>query len=68
MLIKHEAKPSALFRIKQEQANAFIIIKNFQRITFIKTCLLVHCNLNGASLFMFVSYNYAQAYVRLGAF
>ena len=41
MLIKHEAKPSALlasrlvpsalFRIKHEQGNAFTILKNFQR-------------------------------------
>ena len=41
MLIKHEAKPSALFRVKQEQGNAFTILKNFQRNALIKTCLLV---------------------------
>ena len=62
------ARPSALFRVKQEQGNAFTILKNFQRNALIKTCSLVHCNLNGASLFIFVSYNYARAYARLGAF
>ena len=28
----------------------------------IKTCSLVHCNLNSANLFVFISYNYARAY------
>ena len=37
--------PSALFRMKQEQGNGFTILKNFQRNTLIKTCLLVPCNL-----------------------
>ena len=47
--------PSALFRVKQEQGNAFTILKNFQRNALIKTCSLVYCNLNGANLFIFVS-------------
>ena len=46
------ACPSALFRVKHEQGNA---LKNLQSS-------LVHCNLNDASLFIFVSYNYAQVY------
>ena len=68
MLIKHEAKPNALlasgrtprafYRVKQEQGNAFTILKNIQ----IETCSLVHYNFNSASLFIFVSYNYARAY------
>ena len=33
--------PSALFRVKQEQGNAFTILKNFQRNALVKTCLLV---------------------------
>ena len=60
--ISIEATLSALFCVKHEQGNASTILKNFQRNALIKMCLLVHCNLNGASLFIFVSYNYARPY------
>ena len=68
VLMKHEAKSSALLasRLHTEcfisrKARARQHFYYFQRNTLIKTCLLVHCNLNSASLFIFISYNYARA-------
>ena len=57
--------PSVLFCVKHKQGNVFTILKNFQRNALIKMCSLVHCN---AGLFIFMSYNYVQAYTRLSAF
>ena len=72
MLIKHEAKPSALlasrppakcFILSKPRARQyFYYFKEFPEKRFDKTCSLVHCNLNSANLFIFMSYNYARGY------
>ena len=46
--------PGAIFLVKHVQGNAFAILKNFERNALIKMCSLVHCNLNGASLFIII--------------
>ena len=70
MLIKHEAKPSALLAsrphtecfiwCKARARQCFYYFKEFPEKRFDKN---VFASSNGASLFIFVSYNYAQAYV-----
>ena len=73
MLIKHEAKTSALLASRpctecfiSRKAQAKQCFYYFQKSALIKMCLLLHCtavrNLHGASLFIFMSYNYVQAY------
>ena len=73
MLIKHEAKLIALLVLRPHAKcfishkawtrQCFYYFKEFPEKCFIKMCSLVHCNLNGVSSFIFVSYNYMQAYM-----
>ena len=55
--------PAECFISRKTRARqCFYYFKEFPENALIKTCSLVHCNLNGANLFIFVSYNYTRAY------